>query len=60
MGDRPVSDDADLAWEDWHMLTGLPREAFDEWLLEGPEVRREIVDMFQTPEDMDTIRKERT
>ncbi len=46
-----------LSWADWHMLTGLPREAYDEWLEMDAESRRDVVGMFQEPETMDEIRE---
>ena len=41
----------------WNMLTGLPREAYEEWLQKDPVTRADIVGMFQDPEAMDEVRE---
>lgn len=48
-----------LDWDQWHMLTGLPREAYDEWLTHDPETRRDIVGIFQDPDECEAIREAR-
>lgn len=48
-----------LGWEEWHMLTGLPLEAYEEWLGYDEETRRDIVGIFQSPEELDLIREVR-
>lgn len=48
-----------LDWETWHMLTGLPREAYEEWLAYDELTRRDIVGMFQSPDEMEILREAR-
>ena len=57
--DRPHEEGyEDLGWEDFHMLTGLPREAFEEWKTHDPLTRRDIVGIFQEPETLEALREE--
>ena len=46
-----------LTYEEWAPLTGLPREAYDEWLTKDVETRRGIVGIFTTPEEIEAIRE---
>ena len=45
----------DLGFEDWHMLTGLPPAAYEEWKGLGIQERRDVVGMFQEPETMEDL-----
>lgn len=49
----------DLSFDEWHMLTGLPPEAYAEWLELDTETRRDVVGIFQDPEACDAIREAR-
>lgn len=40
---------ASLTQEDYHMLTGLPPEAYEEWLKLDEESRIDVIGIFQTP-----------
>ena len=46
----------DLTFEEWEPLTGLPREAYDEWLELSAEDRRGVVGIFTTPEEIQAVR----
>jgi len=46
----------DLCFEEWHMLTGLPREAYEEWLNLSMQERRDIVGISQEPESLKMLR----
>jgi len=45
-----------LTYEEWAPLTGLPREAYEEWLTMDEASRRDVVGVFATPEQIQAVR----
>ena len=45
-----------LTYEEWAPLTGLPLEAYEEWLTKDTQTRRDIVGVFSTPEEIQAVR----
>lgn len=46
-----------LTYEEWFPLTGLPKEAYDEWLEKDVKTRRDIVGIFTDPEQIQAVRE---
>jgi len=54
--DRPHENGFEnLNWPEWHAKTGLPKQAFEEWLTKDALTRRDIVGIFSNPDELQKI-----